>query len=78
MKKERPTDRQVDVLRSIVKLTQLWGYPPTVRELAEDLGVTATNGVAEHLERLEAKGCLVKKARSSRALALTPRGKFFL
>jgi repressor LexA len=32
------------------------GYPPTVREMANALGVTSTNGVNQHLVALERKG----------------------
>ncbi|HEX2882627.1 MAG TPA: hypothetical protein VHO25_24070 [Polyangiaceae bacterium] len=50
------TKRQSEVLNKIASAIVLNGYPPTVRELADALGVASTNTVNDHLECLELKG----------------------
>ena len=59
----RLTDRQKEVLRTIYKLSQTSGYPPTVRELGEKIGVSSSCTVQRHLETLERKG-YIKRSRS--------------
>ncbi len=44
------------------------GYPPTLREIGEHLGIRSTNGVGDHLKALERKGYLVREELKSRAL----------
>jgi repressor LexA len=44
------------------------GYPPTLREIGEHMGIRSTNGVNDHLKALERKGYLVREELKSRAL----------
>jgi repressor LexA len=44
------------------------GYPPTLREIGEKLGIRSTNGVNDHLKALEKKGYLAREDLKSRAL----------
>ncbi len=46
------------------------GYPPTVREIAEAVGLASTSAVHHHLTKLEKDGRLQKQATRSRALTL--------
>ena len=49
------------------------GFPPTVREIAEAVGLASTSAVHHHLTKLEQDGKLTKDATRSRALSLTSR-----
>lgn len=46
------------------------GYPPSVREIGEAVGLKSTSTVHGHLRRLEAKGMLVRDAMKPRAMGL--------
>src|SRR5258708_34735152 len=46
------------------------GYPPSVREIAEAVGLASTSAVHHHLTKLEKDGRLEKEATRSRALSL--------
>ncbi len=46
------------------------GYPPSVREIAEAVGLASTSAVHHHLTKLERDGRLQKEATRSRALTL--------
>ncbi len=62
------TDRQREVYDFIQDRIRAWGYPPTIREIGEHLGIKSTNGVADHLKALKRKGYLEHDERKSRAL----------
>ena len=68
-----PSERQLEILRFIHKQLRDQGYPPTVREIGEAVGLRSTNGVAEHLRALIRKGYLAKEDMKSRALVPTPK-----
>jgi repressor LexA len=66
------TERQREVLGAINYSIAKRGYPPTIRELADGLGVTSTNGVSELLDALERKGVIQRDigvARGIRVIA---------
>jgi repressor LexA len=67
------TARQKTVLDFIASLLESRGYPPTLREIGEHLGVSGTLGVMKHLDALERKGLIRKTAGSSRGIAITGR-----
>jgi repressor LexA len=50
------------------------GYPPSVREIAEAVGLASTSAVHHHLTKLEKDGRLNKEATRSRALSLPGMG----
>jgi repressor LexA len=66
--KEPLTDRQRAVLDYIGRSIEHRGYPPTLREIGEHLGIRSTNGVNDHLKALEKKGYLEREDLKSRAL----------
>lgn len=62
------TDRQLAVLQFIQSHQASQGYPPTIREIGEQLGIKSTNGVNDHLKALERKGMLSRVGSKSRAM----------
>jgi repressor LexA len=66
--KEPLTDRQKAVLDYIGRSIEKRGYPPTLREIGEHMGIRSTNGVNDHLKALEKKGYLEREDLKSRAL----------
>src|SRR5438046_3004448 len=66
--KESLTDRQKAVLAFISRSIERHGYPPTLREIGEHMGIRSTNGVNDHLKALEKKGYLEREDLKSRAL----------
>jgi repressor LexA len=66
--KEPLTARQKAVLDFISRSIERRGYPPTLREIGEHMGIRSTNGVNDHLKALEKKGYLEREDLKSRAL----------
>lgn len=66
--REPLTDRQRQVLSFIGESIRSRGYPPTLREIGERMGIRSTNGVNDHLKALEKKGYLQRQDLKSRAL----------
>jgi repressor LexA len=62
------TARQQQALDYISYCLRERGYPPTLREIGEHMGIRSTNGVNDHLKALERKGYLVREELKSRAL----------
>jgi repressor LexA len=68
---QKLTDRQQMVLRYIESSITERGYPPTLREIGNFMGIRSTNGVNDHLRALERKGYLAREDMKSRALRPT-------
>jgi repressor LexA len=64
------TKRQEQTLDFIRRSIVERGYPPTLREIGEHMGIRSTNGVNDHLRALERKGYLRREDMKSRALKL--------
>jgi len=64
------TKRQEQTLDFIRRSITERGYPPTLREIGEHMGIRSTNGVNDHLRALERKGYLRREDMKSRALKL--------
>jgi repressor LexA len=62
------TKRQEQTLDYIKESIEQRGYPPTLREIGEYMGIRSTNGVNDHLRALERKGYLRREDMKSRAL----------
>lgn len=67
---QKLTERQRAVLTFISASIDERGYPPTLREIGNHLGIKSTNGVNDHLRALERKGFLTREDMKSRTLRL--------
>jgi repressor LexA len=65
---QKLTQRQEMVLDFIRISISDRGYPPTLREIGNHMGIRSTNGVNDHLRALERKGYLMREDMKSRAL----------
>jgi repressor LexA len=68
---QKLTQRQKMVLEFIQTTIDTDGYPPTLREIGNFMGIRSTNGVNDHLRALERKGYLTRKDMKSRTLRPT-------
>jgi repressor LexA len=64
--------RKQRIIDYIAATLRARGYPPSVREIAQAVGLASTSAVHHHLEALERDGYLERGAARSRALRLTP------
>lgn len=62
------TDRQRAILDHIVATVKQRGYPPSVREICEAVGLNSPSTVHAHLGTLEEKGYLRRDATKPRAI----------
>jgi repressor LexA len=62
------TPRQLRVLSTIKDAIEHRGYPPSMREIGEAVGLTSTSSVAHQLRVLETKGFLKRDPNRPRAL----------
>jgi repressor LexA len=70
------TARQERILRFISQTVRERGYPPTVREIGEAVGLTSSSSVHAQLTNLERRGLLHKDPTKPRAMALAePRAE---
>lgn len=65
-----PTQRQQEILEFIEDEIELYGRPPTVREIGVAHGITSPNGVVCHLTALEKKGEIEIDRKLSRGIRL--------
>ena len=68
------TERQLDILDAIRKLTEERGFPPTLPELSARLGMRAAGGAASGVTALVAKGLLDTQERTARCMRVSPAG----
>lgn len=72
MTEKRPrNDTQEKILRYIQFVIDTRGYPPSVREIGEAVGLKSTSTVHGHLTRLEKRGLLHRDAMKPRAMGLS-------
>lgn len=64
--------RKQKIVEYIAATLRARGYPPSVREIAQAVGLASTSAVHHHLEALSRDGYLERGATRSRALRLTP------
>jgi repressor LexA len=67
-------ERKQKIIECIARTVAERGYPPSVREIADAVGLASTSAVHHHLTALERDGLLERGSHSSRALRLTARG----
>lgn len=63
-------DNQQKILDFIKKEIQTKGYPPSVREIGDAVGLKSTSTVHGHLTRLEKKGLLYRDSMKPRAIEI--------
>jgi repressor LexA len=66
-----PTARQRRILDFIARTVAERGYPPTVREIGEAVGLTSSSSVHAQLANLEARGLLHRDPTKPRAIGLS-------
>ena len=66
--------RQVEILEYITKQTALRGYPPSVREIGEAVGLQSSSTVHSHLTQLEEKGYIRREKGKSRSMRVDEHG----
>jgi len=69
------THRQVKVLEVIRDSVQRRGYPPTVREIGDAVGLTSTSSVSHQLQALQKKGFLRRDPSRPRAVDVRMPGE---
>ncbi len=62
------TPRQEQILIFIKKQISQKGYPPTVREIGEAVGLSSSSTVHSHLAKLEQKGFIRRSSSKTRAI----------
>lgn len=67
---EKLTKRQHDILEFIKGEVKAKGYPPSVREIGEAVGLASSSTVHGHLARLESKGLIRRDPTKPRAIEI--------
>ncbi len=62
------TERQRRILDTIRQFTEERGYPPSVREIGERVGLSSSSTVQSHLKTLERRGLIHRDPTKPRAL----------
>jgi repressor LexA len=65
---DKLTKRERDALSTIVTLYDRLKFSPTIKEIAEEMGLLSTSTAFMYIERLERKGYIERKESSPRAL----------
>jgi repressor LexA len=69
------TDRQRQILEFVNAHVERHGYPPTVREIGQAVGLTSPSTVHAHLAKLESSGQIRRDATKPRALEVIEGGR---
>jgi repressor LexA len=64
------SNRQIAILDFIKREVREKGYPPSVREIGESVGLASSSTVHGHLERLEKKGLIRRDPTKPRAIEI--------
>lgn len=67
-----PTERQRKILDFIRNSVESRGYPPSMREIADAVGLRSTSAVSYQLKTLEEKGYLTRGAKMPRTVVEKP------
>ena len=65
---ENLTEKQQEILDYIIDCMRTEQHMPTMREIASRFGIKSTNAVRGHLEALERKGVITRRANESRGI----------
>lgn len=72
------TKRQSEVLNFVKEFMVSHGYPPTVREICNSLGLSSPATVHSHLAQLESKGYIKKNSNKNRAIELLVNNEYLI
>jgi repressor LexA len=75
MEDRAPTERQARILEVIRDFTRDRGYPPSVREIGERVGLSSSSTVQSHLKSLEKRGLIHRDPTKPRALVADRSGE---
>jgi repressor LexA len=64
------SERQQEILAFLKDFIMENGYPPSVREIGEAVGLSSSSTVHSHLSTLEDRGCIRRDPSSARALTI--------
>ena len=67
---EKLSQKQFEILEYMKKAVREKGYPPSVREICDAVGLISTSTVHGHLERLERKGYIRRDPAKPRAIEI--------
>lgn len=67
------TDRERETLCELIALLERDGFPPSLRQLASELGRASGAGVRNHLKTLQQKGYLHIEPKCSRGIRVLMR-----
>ena len=73
---ENLTKRQNEILNYIKEYIVQHGYPPTIREIGADLGISSPATIHAHLSNLEKKGVIRKQGSKNRAIELLVKNEY--
>lgn len=72
------TERQGEILAYLEGFSAEHGFAPTMREIAEHFGFESPHSAVDHIEALERKGYVTRRAGQARTIVLVrkavPRG----
>lgn len=74
----RPTTNQMKVMRYIEWSVENRGFPPSVREIRDHLGVRSPGTVHKYLTKLAEGGWITKESNQARSIRLSDVGKQLL
>jgi len=66
------SDKHIKILDLLQKYAEKEGYPPSIREIGEQTGISSTSVVNYYLEQLEKWGFIERDRRISRGLRVVP------
>ncbi|MCR5211965.1 MAG: transcriptional repressor LexA [Lachnospiraceae bacterium] len=70
MEKGNISEKQQKILEYLKKCILERGYPPTVREICEEMSLKSTSSVFNHLEKLEMAGYIRRDPSKSRSIEI--------
>lgn len=70
MSYEELSEKQLKILKYIKQELFLRGYPPSIREICQAVGLSSTSSVHAHLNTLEQKGYIKKGTNKRRAIEI--------
>lgn len=74
--KKSLTTRQRQILEYIRACVHQYGYPPSVREICQEVGLSSTSTVHSYLQALEEKGYIRRNPTKNRNIALVDEGNW--